>query len=468
MTLQRKQDNKQRQLGQGKPAIMGKKVVFAWGRFNPPTIGHGVVMERVAEEAKARSADYAIFASKSNDPKKNPLTFRTTVKFLKQSFPKHSKNINGSPTIRTIVDVMKFLEKKYTEVSLVVGSDRAADLKKLLNHYNGREYDFEKVEIISAGERDPDAEDVSGMSASKMRKAAAEGDYTSFRRGSPIKNPRALYNAIRNGMKITEEVYRLMESVHSDNHIGGSRFNQMLRFGLVPVKYIPITQRAFKDLKQSAPNPELRKHIFTVTDKVLEYVMADDILYRRMLLLLHNDFLGEDQRDALLNKSKKSGIEYGTLLEVYMRGLVCSPIYGEKTPQQYAFARVNSFISGGAAQKTMDLDIWESYIQNTLNTTMDSSMDVRSFKEISESPGEWGTKELADRCCKEVPGQPDDTANIRSLISWNNDEIKEVAPSGKDAEDFIKGNKEKFKKRYGDKWEKVLYATAWKVYGKSN
>lgn len=424
-------------------------------------------MERVAKEAKARSADYAIFASKSNDPKKNPLTFRTKIKFLKQSFPKHSKNINASPRLKTILDVMKFLDKKYAEVSLVVGSDRAAEFKKLLNHYNGREYDFEKVEIISAGERDPDAEDVSGMSASKMRKAAAEGDYASFKTGSPLKNPKALYTAIRNGMKINEEVYGLMESLHDDKEVGGKRFNQMLRFGLVPTKYIPITQRAFKDLKQSGPNPELRKHIFTVTDKVLEYVMADDLLYRRMLLLLHNDFLGEDQRDALLDKSRKSGIEYGTLLEVYMRGLVSSPIYGNKTPHQHAFDRVNSFISGGASQTTMDSDIWESHIQNTLNTTTDSGVDVKSFKEISESPGEWGTKDLSDRYCKDTPGQPDDTANIKSLINWN-DEIKEVAPSGKDAEEFIKGNKEKFKKRYGDKWEKVLYATAWKVYGKSN
>lgn len=424
-------------------------------------------MERVAKEAKSRSADYAIFASKSNDPKKNPLTFRTKIKFLKQSFPKHSKNINASPRLKTILDVMKFLDKKYAEVSLVVGSDRAAEFKKLLNHYNGREYDFERVEIISAGERDPDAEDVSGMSASKMRKAAAEGDYASFKTGSPLKNPKALYTAIRNGMKINEEVYGLMESLHDDKEVGGKRFNQMLRFGLVPTKYIPITQRAFKDLKQSGPNPELRKHIFTVTDKVLEYVMADDLLYRRMLLLLHNDFLGEDQRDALLDKSRKSGIEYGTLLEVYMRGLVSSPIYGNKTPHQHAFDRVNSFISGGASQTTMDSDIWESHIQNTLNTTTDSGVDVKSFKEISESPGEWGTKDLSDRYCKDTPGQPDDTANIKSLINWN-DEIKEVAPSGKDAEEFIKGNKEKFKKRYGDKWEKVLYATAWKVYGKSN
>ncbi|HIB85218.1 MAG TPA: hypothetical protein EYO59_11665, partial [Chromatiaceae bacterium] len=404
---------------------MGKKVVFAWGRFNPPTIGHGVVMERVAKEAKARSADYAIFASKSNDPKKNPLTFRTKVKFLKQSFPKHSKNINASPRLRTIIDVMKFLDKKYAEVSLVVGSDRAADLKKLLNHYNGREYDFEKVEIISAGERDPDAEGVSGMSASKMRQAAADGDYKSFKKGSPLKNPKALYDAIRNGMKINEEVYELMESVHDRNSIKGSRFNQLLRFGLVPIKYIPITQRAFKDLKNAAPNPELRKHILSVTDKVLEYIMNDELLYRRMLLLLHDDFLfKEDQRDALLTKAQKNGFAYVTLLEVYMRGLVASPIYGDKTAQQYAFDRVNSFISGGRSQRTLDFDIWETHIQNKLNTTTNINRDVtmKTFKGMDENklpPGEWGIKELADRYCKETPGQPDDTAKIRSLISWN-------------------------------------------------
>ena len=439
---------------------MGKKVVFAWGRFNPPTTGHRVVMDKVAKEAKSRSADYIIFASKSNDPKKNPLTFRTKVKFLKQAFPKHSKNINAHPRLKTVLDVMRFLDKKYSEVSLVVGSDRVSDFDTMLNRYNGREYDFERIEIISAGERDPDAEGVTGMSASKMRAAAAEGDYTSFRKGSPLKNSRPLYDAIRNGMKIHEEVYGLMEDVHDRNSISGPRFVQMLRFGLVPMKHIPITKRAFKDLKNAAPNPELRKHILSVTDKVLEYVMNDDLLYRRMLLLLHNEFLfAEDKRDALLKKAQKYGIEYGTLLEVYMRGLVCSPIHGKKTAHQYAFDRVNSFISGGASQTTMDLDIWESHIQNTLNTT----------KELLEASGEWGTKELADKYCKDTPGQPDDTANIKSLINWGwNDDIKEIAPSGKEAEDFIKNSKEKFKKRYGDKWEQVLYATAWKVYGKSN
>jgi len=198
--------------------------------------------------------------------------------------------------------------------------------------------------------------------------------------------------------------------------------------------------------------------------------MNDELLYRRMLLLLHNNFLfKEDQRDALLVKAQKHGFEYGTLLEVYLRGLAASPIYGDKTAQQYAFERVNSFIAGGHSQKTLDSDIWAAHIQNKLNNTTDSleRTNMMSFKEVSENkipPGEWGTKELADRYCKETPGQPDDTAEIKSLINWKN-EIKEVAPPGKGAETFIKGNKEKFKKRYGDRWEEILYRTAWKVFG---
>jgi phosphopantetheine adenylyltransferase len=450
---------------------MGKKIVFAWGRFNPPTTGHGVVMDRVAQEASARSADYAIFASKTVDAKKNPLPFKAKINFLKQAFPKHSKNVSVNPRLRTVFDVMSFLDKKYAEVCLVVGSDRVADLNKILTRYNGRDYDFEKLEVVSAGERDPEAEGVSGMSASKMRQAAVDGEYSTFKTGSPLRNPKKLYDAIRRGMQITEEFCSLIEGVHSKSSVRGPRFNQMLRFGLVPVKNIPITQRAFKDIKQAAPNPELRKHIFSVTDKILEYIMNDDLMYSRMLILIHrNSLMKEDHRDSLLNKAQKHGFEYGTLLEVFLRGMMCSPIHGEKTPQQYAFDRVNSFISRGASQKTMDSDIWEAHIQNKLNNTTGGSVDVKSFKEVSEnknSPGEWGTKEMADRYCKEVPGQPDDTAQIRSLVNWNS-EIKEVAPSGKDAEDFITGNKEKFKKRYGDKWEKVLYATAWKVYGKSN
>ena len=430
---------------------MARKIVFAWGRFNPPTTGHKVVMDRVAKEAKSRKAEYAIFASKSNDPKKNPLTFRTKVKFLKQSFPKHAKNISSSSNLKTVLDVMKFLNKKYQEVSLVVGSDRAQEFKTLLNKYNGKDYDFDEIEIISAGERDPDAEDVTGMSASKMRKFAVQGNYKEFSKGSPMKNPKPLYDAIRRGMKINEEFYGVMNELHdvTDRSVSGRRFNAMLRFGLVPTKYIPITQRAFKDLEQAAPNPELRKHILDVTDKVLEYVMADDLLYRRFLLLLHDNFLmKEEHRDGLLKKAHKNSLSYTSLLEVFLRGLAASPIYGDKTAHQHAFDRVNSYVSGGHSRKKLDADIWEAHQHK------DNESRRKKMKKLSDSnPPKWGTKEMADRYSKVIPGQP------------NN--IGEAAPPGKEAEAFIKDNKDKFKERYGDRWEQVLYATAWKVYGKN-
>jgi nicotinic acid mononucleotide adenylyltransferase len=383
---------------------MNRKIVFAWGRFNPPTTGHKVVMDRVAKEAKSRNAEYAIFASKSNDPKKNPLTFRTKVKFLKQSFPKHSKNINASPSIKTVLDVMKFLDKRYQEVSLVVGSDRAQEFKRLLNQYNGKEYNFDEIEIISAGERDPDAEDVTGMSASKMRKFAVEGNYKEFKKGSPMKNPKELYNAIRRGMKINEEFCGIMNELHdiTDKSIVGRKFNTMLRFGLVKTRDIPITQRSFKDMDKSGTNQELRKHIFDVTDKTLEYIMADDLLYRRFLLLLHDDFLmTEDHRDALLKKADKSRLSYSSLLEVFLRGLASSPIYGNKTAHQYAFDRVNSFIAGGHSRSKLDVDIWESSQQKDIRR--------KPMKRLRDSsPPAWGTKEMADRYSKVVPGQPDD------------------------------------------------------------
>ena len=125
-----------------------KKIVFTWGRFNPPTIGHGVVMDRVAAEAKSRGADFKIYASKSEDPRKNPLTFKDKIKFLKQSFPKYSRNVDSNPRLNTILKVMASLEKKYSEVVVIVGSDRQQEFNKLLHVYNGREYDFEKINVV--------------------------------------------------------------------------------------------------------------------------------------------------------------------------------------------------------------------------------------------------------------------------------------------------------------------------------
>jgi hypothetical protein len=439
---------------------MGKKVVFTWGRYNPPTIGHRLVMETGAREAKARGADFIILASKTTSPaNKNPLSFKDKIRFLKQSFPKYKRYINSDPKLNTLIRVMQFLDKSYDEATIVVGSDRKDDFLRLLNRYNGQDYDFRKIDVALSGNRDPDAEDASGMSASKMRQAAADGDYESFKKGSPIKNPKALYNAVRKGMGVVEEFCSMMNSVHEDldKSVVGTRFLRMLRLGLVSQKELPITLRAFNDMSAAGQNPQLRDRIFIVTDKILEFVMGDDILYRRFLVLIHQQAMfGEDQRDALAAKALKSKIPYEALLEVYFRGLVNSPLYESlKTPEQYAFERVNSFISGGYSRKKLDEDIWTE-VSVDINTYTESK--IKSFKDICETggAGEWGTKKLADAYSSVTPGQPNDTSKI---------EVLEVAPKNKEAEDFVIANKNKFKSRYGKNWEKILYATAWKLYG---
>ena len=439
---------------------MGKKVVFTWGRFNPPTIGHKLVMEAGAKAAKSRGADYIILASKTESPtNKNPLTFKDKIKFLKLSFPKYKKFINSDPNLNTLIRVMQFLDKSYDEATIVVGSDRKADFLKLLNRYNGQEYNFDKIDVALSGNRDPDAEDASGMSASKMRQAAADGDYKAFKTGSPMRNPKALYDAVRKGMGVVEYFRSFMSDIHEglDKSVVGTRFLRMLRLGLVSQKELPITLRAFNDMETSGPNPQLRDRIFIVTDKILEYVMGDDILYRRLLVLIHQQAMfGEDQRDALATKALKSKFPYESLLEVYFRGLVNSPLYESlKTPEQYAFERVNSFIAGGYSQKRLDEDIWTE-VRGDINTYTEPK--IKSFKTICEAggAGEWGTKKLADAYSSVTPGQPNDTSKI---------EVLEVAPKNKNAEDFIMANKSKFESKYGNNWKKILYATAWKLYG---
>lgn len=188
-----------------------KQMVFAFGRFNPPTNGHEKLMDKVASVAKG--SQYRIYPSQSTDPKKNPLKFDEKVKFMRKMFPKHARNIIADKSIKTAIEVItKLYDEGYTKVTMVVGSDRVSEFDALLNKYNGVKarhgyFNFKDgVQIVSAGERDPDADDVSGMSASKLRAAAAANDFEVFSKGMPsgYKDAQALFNAIRTGMGLKE------------------------------------------------------------------------------------------------------------------------------------------------------------------------------------------------------------------------------------------------------------------------
>jgi len=182
-------------------------LTVAFGRFNPPTTGHEKLLNQVAKSSD--EDDYIIVPSRSQDAKKNPLDADSKVGVMRQMFPKHSEKIVNDPANRTIFDVLKKAHNDgYAGVRVVGGADRQKEFDKLVNNYNGKLYKFDKVEVVSAGDRDPDADDVTGMSASKQRKAAAEGDLKSFMKGVPSsmekKAAEELYKNIRKAMNIKE------------------------------------------------------------------------------------------------------------------------------------------------------------------------------------------------------------------------------------------------------------------------
>ena len=188
----------------------GKGAVFTFGRFNPPTTGHEKLVNKLNGVAKGYG-DALLFSSHSNDKVKNPLSHKDKVKYLKAFFGKKVTVIDTD--VKQVFQILVFLfDKKYTKIRMVVGSDRVREFDTLLNKYNSVKarhgfYKFEEIEVISAGERDPDSDDVSGMSASKMREFAEKGDFDSFKQGVPstgVRFAEKLYKSIRKGMGIAE------------------------------------------------------------------------------------------------------------------------------------------------------------------------------------------------------------------------------------------------------------------------
>ena len=192
----------------------GDTAVFTFGRFNPPTTGHEKLIEAVAKQQKKNSGSKMyVFPSHSQDAKKNPLPHSKKIAYMRKMFPKYRSSIvAGKP--RTAIEVaVELHDKGHRAIVMVVGSDRVQEFDRILNEYNGVTgkrhgyYGFDNIEVISAGARDPDAEGVEGMSASKMRVAAAEGDYNSFIQGLPksFKDSKSLYRDVRANMGIREE-----------------------------------------------------------------------------------------------------------------------------------------------------------------------------------------------------------------------------------------------------------------------
>jgi nicotinamide mononucleotide adenylyltransferase len=191
-------------------------LTIAFGRFNPPHLGHLQLMDTAAASAEQEGSDYMIVPSRSQDKKKNPLDPDTKVSLMRSMFPQHSERIMNDASTRTIFDVLKKAHNDgYANVRIVGGADRVNEFNKLANNYNGNLYAFDNIEVVSAGDRDPDSEGVEGLSASRMRLAAAEGDFKTFRLGMPPemrpKDARAVFDTVRASMGVQDQVAEVWE-----------------------------------------------------------------------------------------------------------------------------------------------------------------------------------------------------------------------------------------------------------------
>ena len=405
-----------------------KEITFTFGRFNPPTTGHEKLLDKVAQVA--RGGKYVVYASQSTDPKKNPLDYTTKVNYMRKMYPRHARSIVLDKNVRMVFDILtKLYDQGYNRVNMVVGSDRVKEFEVLTNKYNnvkGRHgfYNFEGgVNIVSAGERDPDADDVSGMSASKMRAAAEANDFALFSKGLPkgFKEGQALFNEVRKGMGLKES-YNYREHVEfspvseeREAYIQGELFaegdivvvkesDEVGQVIMLGANYVLIEMADGKKLRKwltdvdkieegaayhaglSKSTEKKREAQFkkqakmddnnpaaykpapgdaTAKTKTSKHTKKYRDMYGEGLKSFSSfsELVTEDVKAGLQKKADKSGISYSILKKVYDRG-VAAWRTGHRpgtTPSQWGYARVNSFITGGKTRTTADADLWKRH-----------------------------------------------------------------------------------------------------------
>ena len=218
----------------------GDTLTTAFGRFNPPTAGHGKLL--AAAKKAAAGGDLKIYPSRTQDPKKNPLDPDMKISYMRKLFPEYEEQIVNDAEMKSIFDVLiTAASDGYKNVNIIVGADRQSEFENLAQKYNGDLYDFDEINVISAGVRDADAEGVEGMSASKLRKSVVDDDFKAFKKGLPKINDgeaMALFNAVRIGMKI--KAAAKVKEEFADWQIAPRYDKQMLREQYVTKKIFNI------------------------------------------------------------------------------------------------------------------------------------------------------------------------------------------------------------------------------------
>jgi hypothetical protein len=225
-----------------------KPVVMAFGRMNPPTTGHEKLVNKVHQLAKDYNADHKVVISHSIDAKKNPLDPKTKLKHAKRFFPGTNIETSDKEHPTFLQHAAKLFQQGHDHLIMVAGSDRVKEYEQKLKQYNGTAqgslYNFKKIEVKSAGQRDPDAEGTEGMSASKMREHAQNNDFNSFKQGIPShvpeKHARELFRDVRSGMGLNENTNRGMFKAVFVTGGPGSGKDIILREAIAEQKSIEI------------------------------------------------------------------------------------------------------------------------------------------------------------------------------------------------------------------------------------
>ena len=234
-----------------------QSIRFTFGRFNPPHIGHKKLIDAVA---KGSNGNYYIFPTHTHDGTKNPLRPKEKVGFMRSMFPQHAKRIVYNQQATNIIRVMKTLQAfKYNKVTMVVGDDRVAGFQQLLNQYNGKEYNFNSINVESAGVRDPDAEGVEGASATKVREAAAENDFKTFKSMIPGSTnlAKAIFQAIRQNLNTITEAQPNKPTVYIDMD------GVLADFFTEYAKMAGIKSGDYRQIPRAAIDPTLNKMVGT-------------------------------------------------------------------------------------------------------------------------------------------------------------------------------------------------------------
>lgn len=446
-----------------------KSVVFSFGRMNPPTVGHEKLVDKIQAVAKANKADARLFLSRTEGDDKNPLPYSDKLKLAKMAFPGIVQDTPKSMYPAGFIGLLKMLEDKYDKVIIVVGSDRLANIKSLANKYNGSEYKFEEIEVVSAGERDPDEEGVGGMSASKMRAAAKAGDLVKFKSGLPSRLKSAaklVMDKLKQYLSEDLDEAVLTTSQRLKRRAQMRRFKGKIRMGQrralrrkantkvisrrskrIAIKMMRkriLRGRKYSEISLSARQavdrqvarrkmvisriakriePKLRRaeasrrsgqgyksiSLGPVKKKKLKEGMSHDNLIECVNAIMKR-IIAEQNYSAtplevasLVRKSNETGVPVKVIKEVYNRGVASwnMGLREDTSPQQWGFARVNSFLAGGFNAYTADRDLLEADDagkHETLAMIADKETTSKSLRNFLRNQD----KEIADAAQKEL------------------------------------------------------------------